>query len=407
VHTNNVASNLAFFYEISKSYSSQRTCHLGTDALLLPLHNNPITPLVAARLQIEIPIYGKDHCDANIWSHLVHMGFSRRYVHIGLFCFSSLSNTLSAKGFGPTFSKGTNIKDGTPAVVVFFQCVTTAIGPKATLALNMPDFTRYAKYPKQVFWTQATGLCVLVTLCGILGVTVTSACQQVYGVTTWNPLQVSVLWENRAAQFFSALCWMFAVIGTNISANSVSFSNDLSLWFPSWINARRGAYVCCIISIAATPWNIQYSAASFSAFLGGYAMFLGPIAGIMMSDFWILRNRHLNLSSLYRHPDIYSFFHGFNLRAFAAFICGIAPNLAGLAKATGNAKVPKGATYVYSLSWLVGTVVAFVVYTAAGKIWPMEEKFDDGQVMDGVERSSLSNSDEEVKAPGNEKALNF
>jgi cytosine/uracil/thiamine/allantoin permease len=100
-----------------------------------------------------------------------------------------MSNISIAKGFGPTFSKGTLITDGTPAVVVFFQCVTTAIGPKAKLALNMSDFTRDAKYPRQVFWTQGVSLCVLVTLCGILGVTVTSASQQIYGVTTWNPLK--------------------------------------------------------------------------------------------------------------------------------------------------------------------------------------------------------------------------
>jgi nucleobase:cation symporter-1, NCS1 family len=113
------------------------------------------------------------------------------------------------------------------------------------------------------------------------------------------------------------------------------------------------------------------------------------------------------LSSLHRHPDIYSFFHGFNLRAFAAFICGIAPNLAGMAKATGNKHVPKGATYVYSLGCLVGTVVTFSVYTVAGKLWRMEEKFDDGQVIDGVERSSLSQSDEEVKEHMDEKTRNF
>jgi NCS1 family nucleobase:cation symporter-1 len=306
---------------------------------------------------------------------------------------------VAAKGFGPTFKKGTDIKDGTPVAVVFFQCVTTAIGPKATLALNMPDFTRYAKSPRQVFWTQAVGLCILVTLCGILGVTVTSACQSIYGgkkspeseiskltskVTTWSPLEVALLWENRAAQFFSALCWAFAVIGTNISANSVSFSNDLSLWFPSWINARRGAYICCLISVASTPWNIQYSAASFSSFLGGYSMFLGPIAGIMMADFWVLRGRHLCLEALYKHPDIYSYWNGFNLRAFVAFGAGIAPNLAGLAKATGQDSVPKGASYVYSLSWLVGTVISFLVYWGFGKAFPMEDRLD-ADVLEGLE----------------------
>jgi NCS1 family nucleobase:cation symporter-1 len=101
----------------------------------------------------------------------------------------------------------------------------------------------------------------------------------------------------------------------------------------------------------------------------------------MMSDIWVLRNRHLNLTSLYRHLDIYSFFHGFNLRAFLAFACGIALNLAGLAKATGNKHVPKGAIFVYSLSWLVGTNMAFVVYTVVGKIWPMEDPFNECKVV--------------------------
>lgn len=135
-------------------------------------------------------------------------------------------------------------------------------------------------------------------------------------------------------------------------------------------------------------------------------MFLGPIAGVMMSDFWVLRKRHLNLTSLYRHPDIYSFFHGFNVRAFAAFLLGIAPNLAGLARATGNLSVPKGATYVYSLSWLIGTTVAFIVYTILGKMWPMDDKIDEGQAMDAVDGSSFGHGSdqEEVKVMGDEKA---
>ncbi|XMA10637.1 hypothetical protein WAI453_003428 [Rhynchosporium graminicola] len=123
----------------------------------------------------------------------------------------------------------------------------------------------------------------------------------------------------------------------------------------------------------------------------------------MMADFRVLRNRHLNLASLYLHPDIYSFFHGFNLRAFLAFACGIAPNLAGLARATGNLSVPKTATYVYSLSWVVGTFVSFVIYIAAGKIWPIEGKHEEVEVMEGVDGSSMAVSDEEGRATGDSK----
>lgn len=111
-----------------------------------------------------------------------------------------------------------------------------------------------------------------------------------------------------------------------------------------------------------------------------------------MADFWVLRKRHLNLSSLYRHPDIYSFTMGFNFRAFAAFALGIAPNLPGLAKVTGTTSVPVGATYVYCLSWLVGTTVAFCVYVILGKIWPMEDKVGEVHVSDGGDSASLDQS---------------
>ncbi|KAK7546385.1 NCS1 nucleoside transporter [Phyllosticta paracitricarpa] len=299
---------------------------------------------------------------------------------------------VAAHGFGPTFSRPTRIADGTPVAVVFFHCVTTAIGPKATLALNMPDFTRFAKYPRQVFWTQAVGLLVLVTMCGVLGATVSSASEVIYGEVTWSPLEVAVLWNNRAAQFFAGLCWAFAVVGTNISANSVSFSNDLALWFPKYINSRRGAYICALLGICTVPWNIQYknlvdSAKSFSSFLNGYSLFLGAIAGIIITDFWICRKRCLSLSSLYDPHGIHRYFYGVNFRAIVAFICGIVPNMPGLAAACGATGVPDGATYLYSLSWLVSTLVAASVYWVSFKVmpFPVDEKqelvIEGGEVM--------------------------
>ncbi|OKL59023.1 hypothetical protein UA08_05545 [Talaromyces atroroseus] len=259
----------------------------------------------------------------------------------------------AAHGFGPVFSKPSHIKDGTPVAVVFLQCLTSAIGPKATLALNMPDFTRYARRPREVFWTQAVGLIILVSLCGLLGATVSSASEVIYGQLTWNPLQVALLWNNRAAQFFAAFCWAFAAMGTNISANSVSFSNDISLWFPKYIDTRRGAYICALLSILSMPWYIQHSAASFSAFLGGYSLFLGAIAGVIIADFWICRRRSIRIRSLYEMQGTHYFTAGFNLRAFIAFICGIVPNMPGLAAVCGQTGIPKGASYLYSLSWLI------------------------------------------------------
>lgn len=280
------------------------------------------------------------------------------------------ANLILAKGFGPTFSKPTRIIDGTPVVVVFFQCVTTAIGPKATLALNMPDFTRYAASSRHVVWCQAVGLIVLVTLCGVLGATVSSASEVIYGEVTWNPLQVARLWDNRAAQFFAGLCWSFAVIGTNISANTVSFSNDLSLWFPKYVNNRRGAYVCAVLGVCAVPWYIQYSAASFASFLNGYSLFLGSIAGIIVCDYWVCRSQHLKVSSLYVLKGSHYYTMGVNPRAITAFIAGIVPNLPGLAAACGASGVPKGATYLYSLSWLVSISVAGLTYWLSWKLCP-------------------------------------
>jgi NCS1 family nucleobase:cation symporter-1 len=159
-----------------------------------------------------------------------------------------------ANGFGPVFSKPTNITNGMPAAAVFFSAFTSAIAPKATLALNVCDFTRYAKNPRTVIWTNIVSLSVFLTLCALLGVVVTSATEVIYGKATWNPLQVSALMENRAAQFFSALMWGFAVFSTNISANSTAVANDLMVFSPKYINIRRGQYICAILGLATCPW---------------------------------------------------------------------------------------------------------------------------------------------------------
>ena len=202
---------------------------------------------------------------------------------------------------------------------------------------------------------------------------VTSAAEVIYGVSTWNPLQVSVL-MHRAPMFFTAFCWALSVIATNISANTTAVANDLMLAFPRYINIRRGQYACIIIALATTPWNIQNSAKSFVAFLSGYSVFLGPPCGILLADFWIVRRQRLNLVNLYRMgpgTELY-YTHGFNLRAVAAFICGCVPTLPGFIRAVGGSKmgISVEASYIYCCVWPVGVVTAGAVHVLLNLIFP-------------------------------------
>ncbi|KAH8814709.1 NCS1 nucleoside transporter family [Flagelloscypha sp. PMI_526] len=277
----------------------------------------------------------------------------------------------AAKGFGPML----DVKSQSPQKVafVFFSAMTSAIAPKATLALNICDFTRYAKSPKVVVWTNILSLSILVTLCAILGVIVTSATEKIYGVATWNPLQVAELWDNRAAAFFAAVCWALAVIATNISANSTAVGNDLAILFPKYVNIRRGQYICAVIGVASCPWVIQSSARSFTAFLGGYSIFLGPIAGIILSDFYILRHRTLDLPGLFGQGQTTPYWYsgGFNFRALVAFILAMVPSFPGfVARVNTSLNIPSGAEWPFSLVWPVGLVLGATVYLALSFAWP-------------------------------------
>jgi len=279
-----------------------------------------------------------------------------------------------AHGFGPIFTQKTDVP-GSHVAVVFFSAMSSAIAPKATLALNICDFTRFAKSPRAAVWANLLSLSVPVTLCAILGVVVTSATQVIYGVSTWNPLQVCELWSSRAAQFFAAFCWALAVVATNISANSTAVGNDLAILFPRYINIRRGQYICALVGLATCPWIIQNSAASFTSFLGGYSIFLGPICGILLADYYVHRQRKLDVAALYsRESSPYWYTHGFNLRALGAFFLALIPNLPGFAaKVNDKTKVPIGATYVFALVWPVGVVVATVCYLVFNVAWPVHQ----------------------------------
>ena len=274
-------------------------------------------------------------------------------------------SVVMAKGFGPIFVQTTSISGGKSVAFVFMSAITSAIGPQATFALNMGDFCRYAKSPRGALWSQVIMMPVCITLTAFLGVTLASASAVIYGLDTpeWNPLNVVGLFKSRAAAFFVSFMFAFATLCTNIAGNTVAFGNDLMALTPEWVNVRRGQFICAVLAVCTTPWNILHSSDNFLHFLHGYSVFLGPMCGIMLCDYWILRRGYLNIEQLYTRGGFYWYLKGWNLRAAAAFLVAIIPGLPGLANNVNHdVEIPEGFENVYTLNWLVGVVIAGAIY---------------------------------------------
>ncbi|KAI0100008.1 permease for cytosine/purines, uracil, thiamine, allantoin-domain-containing protein [Hypoxylon sp. NC0597] len=255
---------------------------------------------------------------------------------------------------------------------LWLSCMSSVTGNWSTLAVNIPDFTRYAKSAKGQY-IQLPAMPIIFTVCGVLGIVTTSASKVFSGEYLWNPLEILALWleygpGGRCAAFFAALAWYIAQVGTNITANSISAANDLTVLCPRWINIKRGCIIAAIIAgWALVPWKILSSAQTFLAFMGGYAVFLGPMAGIMVSDYWLVKKGHIDIPGLYNPDGRYRYVGGCNWRAAVAFIVPVAPLLPGLGLSISGpsaVRINDGVTNLYTFNWLFGFVTSIVLYAA-------------------------------------------
>ena len=138
--------------------------------------------------------------------------------------------------------------------------------------------------------------------------------------------------DSRAAKFFVGFSFMLATIGNQVAAGTYPFSNDISGICPKYINIFRATLIISVFCVVCTPWNIIKNAAGLLAFLSGYSCLMGPLAGTMVCDYYIIKKQKLDVHELYRDRGIYWYDHGLNWRAFAAFVGGFAALMPGFAK---------------------------------------------------------------------------
>jgi NCS1 family nucleobase:cation symporter-1 len=263
----------------------------------------------------------------------------------------------AAGGFGPMLSAPSRFANVPDFLKFLIPALNGTVGFWATVSLNIPDFTRFARSQRQQMIGQAIGLPTTMTLYSLIGILVTSATVVIYGTAIWDPVQLLSRFHSPVAVVISLIAILLATLNVNIGANVVSPANDFSNLWPRKINFRTGGVITCFMGIALMPWRLLANYKTFIlGWLGGYAAFLGPVAGIMICDYFVVRRRVLQVGDLYLRGGAYEYSHGFNWMALGALALGAGTALVGLA-------IPM-LRPLYDYSWFVGFFVSFVAYYA-------------------------------------------
>jgi len=285
----------------------------------------------------------------------------------------------NAGGLGNVLSQSSVLqKQSNNFWTIFPGALTASVGYWATLSLNIPDFTRYAKSQKSQMLGQALGLPLTMTAFAFIGVAVTSATVIIYGEAIPDPVKLIQKFDSIFVILFALIIIFIAQLTTNMAANVVSPSNDFSNLNPKRISYVMGGLITAVIGILMMPWQLMSSMGAYIfTWLIGYSGLMGAIGGIMICDYFLIRGRRLELAELFKTDGIYSYRSGFNWRAIVALIVAIAPVVPGFLRAAttpgGKVADPDIFDTVYIYAWFVTFGIGFVLYYGFSRVFPAKE----------------------------------
>ncbi len=262
-----------------------------------------------------------------------------------------------AGSFGTMLSTPSQFHTTGEFLAVFFPSLTAMVGYWSTLALNIPDFTRYSKSQTSQAWGQAFGLPVAMALYTFVGISVTSASAVLFGHPIWNPITLIGSFHQPVVAFVALIAILIATLNVNIGANVVSPSNDFSNLYPRLISFRTGGLITGFLGIAMCPWKLLATPDAYIfGWLIGYSGLLGPVAGIMVADYFLIRKTELDINSLYHSQGAYHYARGINPRAIFSLVLGVAIALVGI--------FVKPLHVLYDYAWFVGFFTSAAAYVA-------------------------------------------
>lgn len=254
-----------------------------------------------------------------------------------------------------------NRPEGAPFAPYFMAALTAMVGFWATLSLNIPDFSRYARSQRSQIIGQIIGLPLTMFLFSGLGVILTAASLDLVGETVSDPINLIGHIDNTGWVILSMLMIILATISTNTAANIVSPTNSFQNIAPRYINENRGVIITGIIGILLMSWELlkklgwlesDVSVESlYSNWLIGYSSLLGPIAGIMIVDYFLIKKQSYDLLALYQDNAGYP---AWNKAGFTAFLIPV--SLTIIAITTGKL------SWFYDYGWFTGSILGGLIY---------------------------------------------
>lgn len=283
-----------------------------------------------------------------------------------------------ADGLGPMASEPSQLGWGSEFWKAFAPALMGMIAYFATMSINISDFTRFARGQREQAVGQSVGLPPTMIAFSTIGALTTSATIEVYGKPIWDPIDLVSRFSNPLVILVALVCVVIATLAVNVAANTVGPAYDFSNAFPRLISFRVGGVITGVIGIAIQPWRLLSSADLFiHGWLGVTGAVLGGVAGIMITDYWILRRRRLRIEQLYVRGGIYEYSHGFNWRAISTLAIVTVLAVGGAYSAEPQGPFPVDGFIpplqpLFDYNWAVAFFGGIAFYFAISRLFPRD-----------------------------------
>lgn len=297
-------------------------------------------------------------------------------------CFAVLiwAIVLNGGSIGPGFQVSPQISNPNYYGWLWMSALNSGFGGCSALIVAQADIARWARKPSDQSWSQLITYPFFSAIPALFGILVASATSNFWGQAYWN------LWDvlsaaldyyemnaaSRGLVFLASFSFAVAIIGTNVAANSLPFGSDIAGLLPRWINIRRGQFLCLLLAFPVVPWKIIRSAKSLLTFLSGYSILVGPFAAICIVDYFFVAKGNLCISELYmgNERSRYWYYRGWNLRAIAAWLVGVALPFPGFVASFGTVTISPGGTHLWYMGYLLSLSLSSATYYGLSVAFP-------------------------------------